>query len=489
MRLQAILSRFRCVSDAALLFLLPAIIGFGCKQKEQEPESEEPTTEVGVEEKTETARADKVPAGPAGEVFEMEEVSVFDIGTPSASQLQRGQPSRDCGLEPNSKVKAYPEFKSDKPFYGTATFDMSLVQYGFGIDYYFALDESGGAGTGYDRLYFDTNHDLDLTNDGALSPMENPPAQLTGKNRPNQQEVAFDYLQFDLDYGPAKPAVPLKVIPRFMLMSTRPMVTFALPTARKGKIKLGSKEFEAVLAQSMAISGSYASPMTGLFLGETPDALPFLCGWRNIDGTLYTLSSTASGDKLTVTAYTGPFGLFEVAGDSDGKEGKVELGYLLSEDAIIDIGKCPKEDGQPKIPVGDYRPLRLGVRLGDLRVGLGIALLEAGETPTKPPAFGIKIRENKPYVLDLASKPEIVFKTPAVDERFKVGSEIKVEALVYDPKMDASIAALEDATRKIGENIKLPDGTEYERFESIDPMVKITNSSGECVAEGKMPFG
>ena len=55
--------------------------------------------------------------------------------------------------------------------------------------------------------------------------------------------------------------------------------------------------------------------------------------------------------------------------------------------------------------------------------------------------------------------------------------------------MGASIAALEDVTQKIGESIKMPDGTEHERFQSIDPMVKITNSSGQCVAEGKMPFG
>ncbi len=487
MRRRAILSKFRCVSDVGLLCLLLMLIAFGCKQKTQEPESEEPTTEPSVEEETEAA---KVPAGPAGEVFEMEEVSVFSLDTPSASQFQRGQPARDCGLEPNSKVKAYPQFKSDKPFYGTATFDMSLVQYGLGIDYCFALDESGGAGTGYDRFYFDTNHDLDLTNDGVLSPMEDPPSQLTPKNTPSVQEVAFEYLQFDLDYGPGKPPVPLKVIPRFMLMSTQPMVSFALPTVRKGKIKLGSKELDAVLTQSMTITGSYASPATGLFLGETPDALPLLRGWRNVDGTLYTLSATASGDKLTVTPYAGPFGVFEVgAGGGNVKEGKVEMGYLIGKDAIIDIGTCPKEDGKPKIPVGDYRPLRLGIRVGDLRIGLSITLLEAGDTPTKPPVFGIRIREDKPYVLALASKPDIVFKTPAVDERFKVGSEIKVEALIHDPRMDASISSLEDTTQKLGQSITMPDGTEYERFQSVDPMVKITNSSGECVAEGKMPFG
>ncbi len=479
-------AKSRYLSEMSLLCLLLMLIALGCKDKPGELTALIAPIEI----QKETARAAATAAEPAGEVFEMEEVSVFELASPMAFQFQRGQPARQCGTEPSKKVKAYPQFKSAKPFYGKAMFDMSLVQYGFGINYCFAVDESGGTGTGYDRFYFDANRDLDLTNDGVLSPMENPPAQLARKNRPNQQEVAFDYLEFDLYRGPGKASAPVKVIPRFRLMSTHPMTSFAMPTARKGKIKLGSKECDVILSQSLTITGSYASPVAGVFMGETPSALPFMCGWRNVDGKFYTLSSTTSGDKLTVTPYTGPYGTLEVAtGGREAKKGKVELGYLVGDNAMIDIGKCSAVDGQLMIPVGDYRPIRLGLRFGDLRVGLGMAMPTDGEMPSEPPTFAIKIRKDRPCVVNLASKPEVVFRTPAAEERIKVGSEIKVEAIVYDPGMDASLASLEDATKKVGQSIKMPDGTEYQRYQSIDPTVEITNSAGERVAEGKMPFG
>jgi hypothetical protein len=482
--------KFRCANGIALLCLLLVLIAPGCKQEAEEPDSNETSVKAPIVIKTAAAAATAVPVEPSGEVFEMEEVSVFDIGTPMAFQLQMGQPARECAAELNKQVKTYPEFKSDKPFYGRTTFDMSLVQYGVGTDYYFAVDESGGTGKGYDRLYFDANHDLDLTNDGVLSPMENPPGQFARMGGPNSQESVFDYLEFDLDRGPGKPPVPLKVMPRFMLMSTRPMVTFVTPTARKGKIKLGSEELEAVLSQSGTITGSYASPTTGLFLGNTSSALPFLCGWRNVNGTFYTFSSTASGDKLTVTPYTGPFGGLGVAArGSDGKAGTVELGYLIGENTMLDIGKCRTGDGTLRIPVGDYRPFRLALRLGDLRVGLGLTMPNAGEAPAEPPKFAIKIRENQSCLLNLGSEPEIVFRTPGAGDRFKVGSEIKVEAVVNDPAVGASLSALDDTTQKIGTSIRMPDGTDYQRFQSLDPVVKVTNSSGERVASGKMPFG
>lgn len=490
MKRRAILGKFRCVNGIALLCLLLVLIASGCKQEAEEPDSNETSVKAPIVIKTAAAKSTAMPVESAGEVFEMEEVSIFDTGGPMAFQLQMGQPARECGAELSKQVKAYPEFKSDKPFCGMTTFDMSLVQYGVGIDYYFAVDESGGTGKGYDRLYFDANHDLDLTNDGVLSPMENPPAQLARMGGPNHQEAVFDYLEFDLDRGPGNPPTPLKVMPRFMLMSTRPMVTFVTPTARKGTIKLGSQELEAVLSQSGTITGSYSGPTTGLFLGETRSALPFLCGWRNVDGTFYTFSSTPSGDKLTVTPYTGPFGGLGVgARGSNGKAGTVELGYLIGKNAMLDIGKCRSADGNLRIPVGDYRPFRLALRLGDLRVGLGLTMPNAGEAPSEPPKFAIKVRENQSCLLNLGSDPEVVFRTPAAGQRFKIGSEIKVEAVVNDPAVGASLSALDDTTQKIGQSIKMPDGTEYQRFQSLDPVVKITNSSGERVAEGKMPFG
>ena len=468
MRRSVIYLGFQCVSCAVLFYLFPAIIVL-CDEPAQHPQNEETSPEV----------------------FKMEEVSVFDLNDATAIQFQRGQQARKCGIEPLKEVKAYPSFKSKKPFYGKVEFDGSLIRYGVGIDYHFALDEAGGTGKGYDRLYFDANRDLDLTNDVVLSPMKEPAIQQTLSKGRGRNNVAFDYLEFDLDRGPGKRPVPLKIIPQLTIWSsTSPMVSFTLPTVRRGKIRLGSKEFAAVLSQAFMITGGYDRSMAGLHLTKTRRALPFLCGWHELDGTFYTFSATPSGDKLTVTPYTGPFGVLDVvAGDPNVKTARVELGYLVSEDVMIDIGDCPSIDGKLKVPVGEYRPLHLGLRLDDLRVRLVMKMPQTVEAQTKSPKFVIKISEDKPCEINLAGKPDIVFQTPAANERLKVGSEIKVKAAVHDRTMDSSLVALEDSTQKIGQSIKLSNGTEYQRYRSINPTIKIVNSSGKCVAEGKMPFG
>jgi hypothetical protein len=451
---RAILAKSRCVNGMALLLLVML---------------------------TAAAQPTAMPSGPAGQVFEMEEVSVFDRGLHLFPQG-----AKEFGAEPSKEVKAYPEFKSEKPFYGKTTFDESVVRYGIGIDYCFTLDESGGTGTGYDRLYFDVNHDLDLTNDGVLSPMENLPVQSARMSQPNSKDVTFEYLEFALDRGPAKLPVPLKVIPQLKMGSEHPMVSFTLPTVRRGWIRIGSQVFEAVLSQSTTITGSYASPTTRLKIDHRHPILYLLC-WRHyVDGTFYILSSTPSGDKLTVTPYTGPFGVLEVGTeDRNVKEGKVEAGLLVSEDAVIDVGKCPRVDGKPRIPVGDYSRWDLNLRLGDLSFRLG-TLANFEETPSDPPKFPIRIRQDKPCVINLSSKPKIVFRQPDAGERFKVGSEIRVVTHIHDPVMDASLTKLLDTRREIRQDRNAIEIL-LDVDQRIDPTVEFTNSSGEHVAWGEIP--
>jgi hypothetical protein len=484
MRGNTISRRFVSAGAMVALCLLLIVAACGCRQKAEETASEQPKPTV-----ESTEENDQVVAGPAAAVFDMEEFSVLEYDGPHGSRLRMGQYVRECSDKPNEKVTAYPAFKSDKPIYGTATFDMSLVRYGTGIDYCFAIDESGGTGTGYDRFYFDADHNLDLTDDPAVALMEEVPAGL-GQNRRGSEEAFFEYLQFSLDYGPDEPSSPVKIIPRLMRYGSLDQVSFIVPGARRGKIKLGSKEFEAVLSQASMITGRYDRPTAGLYLGSDMESLPLVCNWRCVDGIFYILSPTPAGDRITVAPYTGRFGVFQVgSADGDAEEGTVERGWLLSKDAIIDVGECPKENGKLKIPVGDYKPFQLSIRLGQLRVGFALNTQQAGEAPAKPPVFGIEIREDRPYVFDFSGKPEVVFNSPAAAERFKAGGQLDVKAMVYEPVMDVMIAGLEDTTRKLGDAIKLPDGTEYQRYQSLDPVVKITDSSGECVAEGKMPFG
>ena len=69
------------------------------------------------------------------------------------------------------------------------------------------------------------------------------------------------------------------------------------------------------------------------------------------------------------------------------------------------------------------------------------------------------------------------------------GRQVQIKAVIVDSATNLMLAGLEDTTRKVGEPLKLPDGSEYQRYESLDPVIKVANAAGETVAEGKMPFG
>ena len=86
-------------------------------------------------------------------------------------------------------------------------------------------------------------------------------------------------------------------------------------------------------------------------------------------------------------------------------------------------------------------------------------------------------------MLDFSNKPDVMFASPAKDQRVKAGDELQVKAVLVDPKLDFMIRGLEDTTR--------PKATPESRGRnfSLDPKVLITRANGEKVAEGVMPFG
>ena len=103
----------------------------------------------------------------------------------------------------------------------------------------------------------------------------------------------------------------------------------------------------------------------------------------------------------------------------------------------------------------------------------------------------VKIRPDKPFVLDFSNDPEIMFASPAKEQTFRPGDEVSVMAVLTDPVLDVMVRHLNDTSRKQKDETKLPDGTTRTvgRQLSLDPLVTITNSAGAVVSEGKMPFG
>ena len=429
-----------------------------------------------------------------GMVFEMEEFSIFDYEGPIKPRLIIGQAAELCSVEPDERVKTYPKLRSKEPIYGAVTFGYDFFTSNPGVTYAFVVDESRGNGKGYDRLYFDVNHDFDLSNDVVLKVVDERPKGID-QQAGFDVDVFFDDLELELDFGGEDKPISVKLIPRFMKMGQNDykMVSFLNPLARKGKISVGSKEYEAMLVQNSVITGTYDKPMVGFSLGDPNEQLPFLSRMVCEEGKFYSFAATPSGDKVTVLPYGGEFGLFDVGvGDRKVKKAEHEFGWFHTQEAMIDIGKFPKEGNKVKLPVGDYRALRMTVLFGKLRVGVASDISRPGSCGTavaKPAVFGIKIREDKPFVFDFGNKITPEFRNPAAKQRFKRDDEIKVEAALFDSVLGTLIAGLEDTTEQVGEPMKLPDGREYQRYKQLDPEVEIFNSSGKRVADGKMPFG
>jgi hypothetical protein len=429
-----------------------------------------------------------------GMVFEMEEFSIFDYEGPIKPRLIMGQAAELCGVERDERVKAYPKLRSKEPIYGAVTFGYDYFTSNPGVTYAFVIDKSRGNGKDYDRLYFDVNHDFDLSNDGVLKVVSERPKGIE-KMGGFEVDEFFENLKLELDFGGEDKPVSVNLIPRFLKMEQNDykMVSFLNPSGRKGKINVGSKEYEALLVQNPIITGTYDKPMVGFSLWDPNEQMPFLSRMVCEEGRFYSFAATRSGDKITVLPYGGEFGLFDVGvGDRKVKKAELEFGWFHTQEAMIDVGKFPREGSKVKLPVGDYRALRMTVLFGKLRVGVAADISRPGSCGTavaKPTIFGIEIREDKPFVFDFSNKITPEFRNPVEKQRFKRDDEIKIEAALCDSVMGTLVAGLEDTTEKIGDPMKLPDGREYQRYKTLDPEVEIFNSSGKRVGEGKMPFG
>jgi len=262
---------------------------------------------------------------------------------------------------------------------------------------------------------------------------------------------------------------------------------FAVPTARKGKIKLGNEEVELVLGQNF-ICGRYDDAMTGAFVVGRDDLLPTVGYWPNVDGTFYRLCPTPAGDKVTVVPYNGPFGILATKAGAPGRTPpEIELGWLISKDSLINVRHCRQSDGKLKVPAGEYRALRLMVRDGRRRLTMGIDTGQLGQVDAAPAVFPIVVRPNETCVLDFTERLDVVFESPPATSHVRPGEDLTVTASLRNVRAGVMVAGIEDTTNKEGSTNAY--GQELAMYASVSPTVAITNSSGQVVAEGTMPFG
>ncbi|MGA2032405.1 MAG: hypothetical protein ABSG68_09130 [Thermoguttaceae bacterium] len=564
---------FVAAGSTILIFTAGAVMAAAA---EKESVAEFPLREVGL--------ADK----------EMEELKIEYPGgysIPFAQQFYGERPQ--IGEKPFPDVKKYPPLESKHPIYGCLRVDANVSHAGTVATFNFVVDESGGTGKGYDRLYLDLNGDLDLTNDPVVKPMKEPPPSL-GNRFPVQKAVVFDYVTLKRDYGPGIGVISVRALPTLYVWSQAEMnIASATPeaesfmmrnyfmftpaTVRRGTIRFGSQQFDAVLYHAYQLSGRYDQPETMLYRKAKDQKQAAandsgtLAVMPRVDGQYYSLSATPTGDKLLVKPYRGQLGVLEIGPGNRKIKGLAMEGTLESKDATImvrkfrdrldpdtekDAGRSPAKaasagdqfaDFTPRctLPVGDYLIAYLTARCGD--TGFSVQRNYRTETPTadgqSSTVYPLKIRADKPFVLDFAAKPVLHFSDPYCmsglmvgqpTTNFHPGDTIQLAAYLLDPKLDVMISDLRSLAGKTktekppaaADVIVFDEVTPEKKKESrpsggsllqalvdtligagnageanvsvaqlveampaLTPIVTITNSSGKQVASGKMPFG
>jgi hypothetical protein len=448
--------------------------------------------------------------------FQLKEISLIEAGKNPRDNHICGQyvflgfkesANVEDATVPKKAVKKYPELKGPKPLYGSVKFDQNYLKPETGIEYQFVIDATGSEG--YDRLYFDANRDLDLTNDPSLA--------LTNEYKPKclwpgSKDRMFEELSVPMDFGPGYGVRTVKIMPFLndnkndAANYTEVVIFFVNLSFHAGTIKIGDKPVEAVLAQQR-ISGRFDRPNTTIYLREPEEKQPWEQWWgaqslgayRYVGGQYFTISATPIGDKLFVKPYTGKLGVFKIGPGGRDIKDMTASGSLYSPDHAVAIGNMPKTPGtgmQPvgewQAPVGDYTA-RLKINYGPLRIGVDSNDYSdgKGQDIRRQRKFAILIQEDKPFVLDFSNKPVVMFAKPAKDSIFKPGDRVEIDAVLIDPILDIKIDELTDTRQKVKEEIYLRDGKKVTREidKSLVPNVTISDSSGKIVAEGPMPFG
>jgi hypothetical protein len=215
-----------------------------------------------------------------------------------------------------------------------------------------------------------------------------------------------------------------------------------------------------------------------------------------VKGRFYTFSASPTGDQLTVHPYRGELGTFEIGPGGRTLSEMTVSGSLEGEDRAVAVGGeivdiSPQAERSCQLPVGDYRPNYISIQFGRLRIAASHNYHADGKPmgwSERAPVYGITIRKDKPFVLDFSDKPEVMFASPAKDQRVKLGESVEVKAVLVDPKLDMMIRNLDDTTPKPAKSTDSQAAGRQQRT-SLDPQVVITRANGEKVAEGVMPFG
>ena len=138
----------------------------------------------------------------------------------------------------------------------------------------------------YDRLYFDVDRDLDLTNDAVVSPMKDPPYGLAQLLNGPQATIVFNTVSIPLGEDPKAKGQAVSVLPVIVLYGNAfegnaGRMVFMAASARKGEIRLGKRAYSALLVPRSGMIGRMNLPNTQLILTPVDGPKPLRSYPRN----------------------------------------------------------------------------------------------------------------------------------------------------------------------------------------------------------------
>ena len=403
-----------------------------------------------------------------------------------------------CSMTPSGAVRKYPQFVSSAPLFGEIDLDSNGSGGAALVAYHFAIDESKGAGTGYDTLYFDTNSNFDLTDD--------VPRVATDRT-PNVRKTCFEHITLPWNYGPAVGQRPLGFEPRLLLRQppNYHLLCFQYLCARQGRIRLGRHSCVVTLVRGHGASGRYDENDTWVQALRPMQILLFKHGrivdirrpqpktfglkeMMHLGNKWCRLLTTPLGDKLVVKPYDGDTGILQTG--AAGRPVAVRMSSLWWSRDTGGRFSTDADESSPsynyveraELPVGDYALEYCELEVGPIYVDIRGNTNSDGvpdDGKNHPLRYFVEIRKDRPFTFELPKTLDVLFANPARDAHLKPGDTLSVKAGLVDPVHDLTVTSMRDSRRKVSIGRASPSAP-------VTADVEIRDSSANPVARGTL---
>ena len=337
----------------------------------------------------------------------------------------------------------------------------------------FYIDEGGGEGSGYDRLYVDRNADGVFEADEPVGLMADPPPGATVRMSSGQRCLVFE--PFGLQVRPDES--PRPVVARLGIADDgSPKFLFVGEVLRCAKVTLGAVECSVFLRSWFP--GNYDDSLARQVIEYGPARIADY--WRgnlwSINGAVYRLSPASRGETLTVDEYVADAGTIAVGLDGAWKGVTVEqISVGGTNPFLIAAGPLLAERGEFQVPAGRYYPVLMSLKKGAASCFL-MDISGSGEKHVKR----VRVSRGARSRFVMAARPEVTFIKPAKSAHVRPGDHLEVEALMRSPEWGLCVRGISVRSDAAGGN---PPAKQ------LQPQVVVKDSAGSVVAQGPMPFG